>query len=205
LTRIGCIDDGDTLSLPHFDRHNGKTAKNRATTAKRVASFKNKTAKSNAEGNAQVTPAPLPKEEKRREDKELKEGAPQADALLVIGLDDSTPEQPKKAKTEKFNPETLGETMPTDLADWWLKWIDYRRVRKLSTKEPTWNAQAANLNEWGKAGLDPCEAIKLSIENGWQGLFEPKPKGAVTQYKTAAEKEAERNDYTFNLERARNF
>ena len=28
-------DDGATLSLPHFDRHNGKTAKNRAVTAKR--------------------------------------------------------------------------------------------------------------------------------------------------------------------------
>jgi hypothetical protein len=63
------IDDGDTLSLPHFDRHNGKTAKNRATTAKRVASFKNKLVKSNDEGNAQVTPTPLPKEEKRREEK----------------------------------------------------------------------------------------------------------------------------------------
>jgi len=27
------IDDGVIISLPHFDRHNGKTAKNRATTA----------------------------------------------------------------------------------------------------------------------------------------------------------------------------
>ncbi len=62
-------DDGVTLSLPHFDRHNGKTAKNRATTAKRVASFKNKTGKSNATSNDEVTPAPLPKEEKRREEK----------------------------------------------------------------------------------------------------------------------------------------
>jgi hypothetical protein len=62
-------DDGVTLSLPHFDRHNGKTAKNRATTAKRVASFKNRTGKSNDEGNTKVTPAPLPREEKRREEK----------------------------------------------------------------------------------------------------------------------------------------
>lgn len=58
-------DDGTTLSLPHFDRHNGKTAKNRALTAKRVAQHKTK---SNAEGNEELTLNALPKEEKRRED-----------------------------------------------------------------------------------------------------------------------------------------
>lgn len=66
-------DDGVTLSLPHFDRHNGKTAKNRATTAKRVAAFKNKPEKSNATTNDKVTQEPLPKEEKRREEKILKD------------------------------------------------------------------------------------------------------------------------------------
>jgi len=65
-------DDGVTLSLPHFDRHNGKTAKNRATTAKRVAAFKNKPLKSNDDANDKVTQAPLPKEEKRREENILK-------------------------------------------------------------------------------------------------------------------------------------
>jgi hypothetical protein len=56
-------DDGDVISLPHFDRHNGKTAKNRALTAKRVAGFKEK---SNAKGNAASVTNALPKEEKRR-------------------------------------------------------------------------------------------------------------------------------------------
>lgn len=55
------IDDGGVLTLPHFDRHNGKTAKNRALTAKRVAEHKKN-------GNAKVTVDALPKEEKRRED-----------------------------------------------------------------------------------------------------------------------------------------
>jgi hypothetical protein len=59
------FDDGSTLTLPHFDRHNGKTAKNRALTAKRVAGHK---AKTNAEGNEKLTPDALPREEKRRED-----------------------------------------------------------------------------------------------------------------------------------------
>jgi hypothetical protein len=65
-------DDGKVLSLPHFDRHNGKTAKNRALTAKRVAGHK---AKTNAEGNEKVTQTPLPKEEKRREEKIIKDKA----------------------------------------------------------------------------------------------------------------------------------
>ncbi|WP_237133781.1 hypothetical protein [Pseudohongiella sp. O18] len=53
------------ISLPNFDRHNGKTAKNRALTAKRVASHKQK---GNAKGNASSVSGALPREEKRRED-----------------------------------------------------------------------------------------------------------------------------------------
>lgn len=53
-------DDGTTLAIPRFDRHNGKTAKNRALTAKRVAKHKAKN------GNEEVTHDALPREEKRR-------------------------------------------------------------------------------------------------------------------------------------------
>jgi uncharacterized protein YdaU (DUF1376 family) len=135
----------------------------------------------------------------------LKDTAPQADADLITGLDDSTNGKQKKEVAPKFKPESLADEMPSPLCDWWLKWVNYRRERKITTKEATMRAQADNLAEWGKSGLDPCMAIKASIDNGWQGLFPPKPQGAATQYKTAAEKEAERNAYTFDLERARNF
>jgi hypothetical protein len=64
------VQDGAILKCPHFDRHNGKTAKNRALTAKRVAEHKDK---SNAKGNAVSVTSALPREEKRREEKE--EGA----------------------------------------------------------------------------------------------------------------------------------
>ena len=47
------------ISLPHFDRHNGKTAKNRLLTAKRVANHK----AANAKGNAQGVSGALPKED----------------------------------------------------------------------------------------------------------------------------------------------
>lgn len=55
--------DDHGLTLPNFDRHNGKTAKDRALTAKRVA-----THKSNGKGNAAIVSDALPREEKRREE-----------------------------------------------------------------------------------------------------------------------------------------
>jgi hypothetical protein len=62
MKSVGWMDESDGyISLPHFDRHNGKTAKNRALTAKRVASHKTK-------GNAASVTNALPREEKRRED-----------------------------------------------------------------------------------------------------------------------------------------
>lgn len=54
------IEAEGVISLPHFERHNGKTAKNRLLTAKRVANHKASNGKSNA---ANVSGA-LPKEEK---------------------------------------------------------------------------------------------------------------------------------------------
>lgn len=71
MQRVGwliCNDDG-TVAVPHFDRHNGETAKQRALTAKRVAKSKAKSnGKGSEEGNAKVTDSALPREEKRRED-----------------------------------------------------------------------------------------------------------------------------------------
>lgn len=53
------IESEGVISLPHFDRHNGKTAKNRLLTAKRVANHK----ASNAKGNVSNVSGALPKED----------------------------------------------------------------------------------------------------------------------------------------------
>jgi len=53
------IEIDGVISLPHFDRHNGKTAKNRLLTAKRVANHK----ASNGKGNAPSVSGALPKED----------------------------------------------------------------------------------------------------------------------------------------------
>ena len=77
MSSVGWLEqDGDTMRLPNFGRHNGKTAKNRALTAKRVASHKGK---SNA---SSVTDA-LPREEKRREEKKAIIRPPSTDARLA--------------------------------------------------------------------------------------------------------------------------
>jgi len=60
------------ISLPHFDRHNGKTAKNRLLTAKRVANHKASNGKSNA---ANVSCA-LPKEDVEKNKEPLSAQAP---------------------------------------------------------------------------------------------------------------------------------
>jgi len=57
---------GTGLMLPKFENHNGKTAKDRALTAKRVANFK-----ANGQGNDDSVSDALPREEKRREEGKL--------------------------------------------------------------------------------------------------------------------------------------
>ncbi|MDQ2187192.1 hypothetical protein RBI13_18595 [Alcaligenaceae bacterium A4P071] len=68
MANVGWLVTTDSgMSLPNFDRHNGKTAKDRALTAKRVANHKTN-AKANATGNASSVTPPLPREEKNREE-----------------------------------------------------------------------------------------------------------------------------------------
>ena len=50
------IESEGVISLPHFDRHNGKTAKNRLLTAKRVANHKAGNGKSNAKSVSDALP-----------------------------------------------------------------------------------------------------------------------------------------------------
>ncbi|WP_010486874.1 DnaT-like ssDNA-binding domain-containing protein [Pseudomonas sp. S9] len=60
MKSVGWMSEADgVISLPHFERHNGKTAKNRLLTAKRAANHRASSNKSNA---STVTSA-LPKED----------------------------------------------------------------------------------------------------------------------------------------------
>lgn len=186
------MDDGKTLSLPHFDRHNGKTAKNRATTAKRVASFKNKLIKSNDEANAQVTTAPLPREENRREENILKDITPTA-----------PPATPKKIELDYSSwPDQPSPQVMTD-------WLAMRKRLKANVSQTVINRFATELHKARTFGYTVDQCLAECVTRNWRGFevawMQNSKQPAGQQYKTAAEKEAERNAYTFDLERARNF
>jgi chorismate mutase len=186
-------DDGSTLSLPHFDRHNGKTAKNRATTAKRVASFKNKAAKSNAEGNVQVTPAPLPKEEKRREENILKDITPTA-----------LPATPKKIELDYSSwPSQPSDQVMTD-------WLSMRKRLKANVSQTVINRFSSELRKAATFGYSVDQCLAECVTRNWRGfevqwMQNSKQPAGQQQYKTATEKSAERFAATFDIEKARDF
>lgn len=78
------------ISLPHFDRHNGKTAKNRALTARRVAKHKT----GNDEGNAPSVKDALPREEREKSNTHTPR---EAGAAFEMTLDWEAPEGLLKA------------------------------------------------------------------------------------------------------------
>lgn len=75
------------VRLPNFERHNGKTAKNRALTAKRVAKHKTN-ASANAKGNDGSVTSALPREEKRREEVNI---------TTLSGKPDAVPPKPEQS------------------------------------------------------------------------------------------------------------
>jgi hypothetical protein len=95
------------------------------------------------------------KERKEKEGKEINtaQGAPSVVAVPV--------------------PESLNT--PGFLAAW-ADWIAYRAERRLSAYKPKGlAAQYAKLAEWGSVAA--ADAIRESIRNQWQGIFEPKANG----------------------------
>lgn len=89
MASVGWLHDtADGLRLPHFDRHNGKTAKTRALTAVRVDRLRN------ASRNDDVTPRALPREEKRREENKKPTpsiGRKKEDDAFIKGLEGQSP------------------------------------------------------------------------------------------------------------------
>lgn len=85
--RVGWLkeDESGNLSFSNFDRHNGKGAKKRATTARRVKEHRENVTTSSQTCNAQGVTKAIP--EKRREDKNRKEKdtlSASADAISVL-------------------------------------------------------------------------------------------------------------------------
>ena len=154
MQTAGWLTIADTgISFPNFDRHMSTTAKKRALTARRVARHKR-------DGNAPSVTKALPREEKRREEKEKQ-----------------TPLSPPRGKrSAKPADVEIPETLDTpDFRAAWGEWLAYRRERKATCSARTLSKQLAMLAELGPAVA--IESIENSIRGGWQGLFQPKAEG----------------------------
>ena len=62
-----------------------------------------------------------------------------------------------------------------EFADAWKDWVAYRKERGQTLKPTTIKAQLATMQGWGS--VDAVAAIRQSIMNGWQGIFEPRSNG----------------------------
>ena len=87
-------DDG-ALRFPNFERHNGKTAKERALSNRRVAKSRSGNAIGNGNVTVDVTVTPLqkPLPEKRREEVKAKDKSPNGDLSPAAPEDDAQGEQ----------------------------------------------------------------------------------------------------------------
>lgn len=194
------------ISLTNFDRHNGKTAKNRATTAKRVASFKKGKKESNDEGNGVGVTSPLPKEEKRREDIDINKNTSEGS--------EKTPKKPKEKKSE---PELNFSSWPEQPDQQILKdWIAMRKGKKGSFSQTVIDSFGEEFQKAASFGHSVDDCLKTALMGNWTGFkFEwmqnqtSKLGSAAlppqTQFLTAREKTAQRNAEIFDINRARDF
>tara|TARA_A100001391_G_scaffold43014_1_gene25002 strand:+ start:986 stop:1744 length:759 start_codon:yes stop_codon:yes gene_type:complete len=108
LRKVGWLDGRDgRLSVPNFERHNGKSAKTRANTAKRVQKTREKC-------NARSVTEALP--EKRREEKIKPTPSPTRA---------KTKSTSKKPKLPSGGDRELAEPQPhPEWADQWACWVD---------------------------------------------------------------------------------
>ena len=150
MVDVGWLEVSDSgLTIPNFGAHNGKTAKDRAETASRVAKHRTKVTESIDEQqcNGKNVTSALPREEKIREEKkeDKKKVAPLCVAVSVL--------------VEKgFDEQTAEEFI----------------AHKIKIKAPlTARAWSDHLSESEKAGWTPKAAAEKVMAKNWKG-FEAK-------------------------------
>lgn len=135
LCEIGWIaDHPDGVRIVKFEEHNGASAKKRCQTAKRVANHKSGNAQNDEEseqGNAHSVTSALPREEKRREEKE-NPPTPQGGVARFEDFWSAWPKSERKQDkvkcAKKWRRDGLDQLADTILADIAVK----RQTRKWS-------------------------------------------------------------------------
>lgn len=156
------LGDSGCVTFPNFGRHNGKTAKNRGLTNRRVAELR---ASRNANDNDNVTlkalPIPLP--EKRREE--------------------SITPKPPRGRGSRFNSLSFFESLCTEGPPEWSilgsgkfrkayrEWLEHRQQKRKPITSLAMKKQLNRCEGWGveRSAVN----IAVSIERGWEGIYEP--------------------------------
>ena len=185
----------DGVEFPHFDRHNGKTAKTRALGSNRQKKHRaNVTAEegqmSRSERDKSVT----------REEIEKSNISP---SLRSGDSADAPAPEPKPSKSRvSITAQQMVATLPGLTAEVAGEYLQYRSSKRAKL---TPNAWAVIATEIVKSGMRPDAALAEAMAAGWQGLKaswlanrETGQQGAG--FKTAQEKRAERNAQIFDYD-----
>lgn len=164
------IDNGcEKIRAPHFERHNGKTAKNRALKTERQKNWRKKSVDGGASTLAST------REEKRRED--IKE---------KTSLTRSPKEKPQRTqKTQEPKPPPWHLPPQVDSA----AWQDFEQHRAAMKIPLTDQARTKNANLLAKyPTIDQRTIVDNAIRHGWRGLYEPRKSGNGQDRETSAQR-----------------
>lgn len=149
-------DHSDGVRIVGFEQHNGASAKKRCQTAKRVASFK--------AGNAQET-------------QDAKDGNADSVTKVLAQRDLDTDIEKKEKKSKTNTPRKRGaaaqlvsvEALVVDgVAEQHAsEWLAIRKVKSLPLTPTAWDDTKA---EAAAAGLQPAEAVRRCVVEGWAGF-----------------------------------
>lgn len=87
----------------------------------------------------------------------------------------SSPKPDRPKRDQKFDPitATASEPWSPELRNAWADWAAHRREKRSPLTPTMTRGLVDKFSEWGEKRA--IAAIKHSIANGWQGLFEPEP------------------------------
>jgi len=100
-------------------------------------------------------------------------------------------QDPRKDKNKEGQSALLlPEWMPPEV---WESWQAHRKAIRKPLTDAAAELTLRNLAEMFNAGHDPVAAIEVSIQNGWTGVFPPKPpaRAAPARYPTALDQQAD--------------
>lgn len=177
-----------TIFLPNFDRHNGKTAKTRVLTAKRVAESRSSNASvtlADLECNASIVTDALPREEKIIEEKKLNP------PIVPQGGNSQVQKRGKKTPPPDFSEHPLPKEIDTPaMREAWRMWCKHRKEIGHALTETQMLAQFKELVQVGEPRA--IRGIEFTVSRGWQGLRYPEEceQPPIKREKTQAEKDA---------------